>query len=185
MNKVKSIDIELLRNNHIESKHEVLITTDKDQDGFKFFPRSAIKPFQIIPLLLLAKKKQITFESEEIAIFGSSHSGQDIHVNLLTNIAKKFNINSNDIFCAPQRPMHVDTADQYISNKLPFTKLNTPAGKPASCIISAKSIPDNGAISEGFKIIVQPVAKAGITLSAIWFIGQFQGVIRPQTPIGS
>ena len=115
MNKVKSIDIELLRNNHIESKHEVLITTDKDQDGFKFFPRSAIKPFQIIPLLLLAKKKQITFESEEIAIFGSSHSGQDIHVNLLTNIAKKYNINSNDIFCAPQRPMHVDTADQYIS----------------------------------------------------------------------
>ena len=139
MNKVKSIDIELLRNNHIESKHEVLITTDKDQDGFKFFPRSAIKPFQIIPLLLLAKKKQITFESEEIAIFGSSHSGQDIHVNLLTNIAKKFNINSNDIFCAPQRPMHVDTADQYISNKLPFTKLNNNcSGKHLSMLIYCK-----------------------------------------------
>ena len=39
MNKVKSIDIELLRNNHIESKHEVFITTDKDQDGFEFFPK--------------------------------------------------------------------------------------------------------------------------------------------------
>ena len=39
MNKVKSIYIELLRNNHIESKHEVLITTDKDHDGFEFFPR--------------------------------------------------------------------------------------------------------------------------------------------------
>jgi len=139
MNKVKSIDIELLRNNHIESKHEVLITKDKDQDGFEFFPRSAIKPFQIIPLLLLAKKKQITFESEEIAIFGSSHSGQDIHVNLLTNIAKKYNINSNDIFCAPQRPMHVDTADQYISNKLPFTKLNNNcSGKHLSMLIYSK-----------------------------------------------
>ena len=87
MNKVKSIDIELLRNNHIESKHEVLITTDKDQDGFEFFPRSSIKPFQIMPLLLLAKKKQITFESEEIAIFGSSHSGQDIHCLLYTSDA--------------------------------------------------------------------------------------------------
>src|SRR6056297_3370631 len=32
---------------------------------------------------------------------------------------------------------------------------------------------------------VQPVAKAGTTLRAIWLIGQFQGVIRPQTPIGS
>ena len=44
---------------------------------------------------------------------------------------------------------------------------------------------DKGAISDGLSIIVQPVAKAGITLSAIWFIGQFQGVINPQTPIGS
>ena len=42
MNKVKSIDIELLRNNHIESKHEVLITTDKDQDGFEFTSQNII-----------------------------------------------------------------------------------------------------------------------------------------------
>ncbi len=33
--------------------------------------------------------------------------------------------------------------------------------------------------------MVQPVASAGTTLQAIWLIGQFQGVIRPQTPIGS
>ena len=32
---------------------------------------------------------------------------------------------------------------------------------------------------------MQPVASAGNTLTAIWFSGQFQGVIRPQTPIGS
>ena len=33
--------------------------------------------------------------------------------------------------------------------------------------------------------MVQPVARAGTTLQAIWLIGQFQGVIMPQTPIGS
>ena len=32
---------------------------------------------------------------------------------------------------------------------------------------------------------MQPVASAGNTLQAIWLIGQFHGVIRPQTPIGS
>ena len=32
---------------------------------------------------------------------------------------------------------------------------------------------------------MQPVASAGKTFTAIWFIGQFHGVIRPQTPIGS
>ena len=49
----------------------------------------------------------------------------------------------------------------------PFTKLNTPAGNPASSIISANSIPDNGAISDGLSTIVHPVAKAGITFKAI------------------
>jgi hypothetical protein len=33
--------------------------------------------------------------------------------------------------------------------------------------------------------MVQPVASAGATLQAIWFTGQFHGVMKPQTPIGS
>ena len=49
----------------------------------------------------------------------------------------------------------------------PLIKLNTPEGKPASSIISAKSIPDKGATYEGFKIIVHPAANAGITFKVI------------------
>jgi len=33
--------------------------------------------------------------------------------------------------------------------------------------------------------MVQPAASAGPTLLAIWFSGQFHGVIMPQTPTGS
>ena len=32
---------------------------------------------------------------------------------------------------------------------------------------------------------MHPAASAGATLQAIWFTGQFHGVMRPQTPIGS
>ena len=67
----------------------------------------------------------------------------------------------------------------------PWTKLNTPGGKPAASIISAYIIAEIGVCSEGFKTQQQPVAKAGMTFNAIWFIGQFQGVINPHTPIGS
>jgi hypothetical protein len=52
-------------------------------------------------------------------------------------------------------------------------------------MISANTIPLNGAISLGLSTTVQPAAIAGATLQAIWFIGQFQGVIRPATPIAS
>ena len=44
---------------------------------------------------------------------------------------------------------------------------------------------DIGAISEGFRTTVQPAPKAGTTFKVTWFIGQFHGVIKPQTPIGS
>ena len=43
----------------------------------------------------------------------------------------------------------------------------------------------SGATSVGFSTTVQPAARAGATLHAIWLIGQFHGVIRPQTPTGS
>ena len=49
----------------------------------------------------------------------------------------------------------------------PFTKLNTPGGVPASCIISVNTMALNGAISEGFNTIVQPAAIAGPTFAVI------------------
>ncbi len=52
-------------------------------------------------------------------------------------------------------------------------------------MISAKRIAFNGATSDGLSTIVQPAAIAGATLQAIWFSGQFQGVISPHTPTGS
>ena len=67
----------------------------------------------------------------------------------------------------------------------PWTRLYTPAGTPAASMISVKIWPEYGATSDGLSTMVQPVASAGDTLQAIWLIGQFQGVIRPQTPIGS
>ena len=66
-----------------------------------------------------------------------------------------------------------------------FTRLNTPAGKPVKSIVSAKTMADSGATSDGFSTTVQPAQMAGTTLRTTWFIGQFQGVISPQTPTGS
>ena len=91
MSKIKTFIIELLRNGHIESTYQVEMTTNKSE-GQKFFPRSAIKPFQIKPLIKLANESNTNLTKEEIAIFGSSHSGQDIHTDLLLNICKKYEV---------------------------------------------------------------------------------------------
>ena len=52
-------------------------------------------------------------------------------------------------------------------------------------MICVKRRPDIGATSLGFSTMVQPVASAGPTLQAIWFMGQFHGVMKPHTPMGS
>jgi hypothetical protein len=50
---------------------------------------------------------------------------------------------------------------------------------------SASTMALSGAISLGLSTTVHPVARAGATFDATWFSGQFHGVMRPQTPIGS
>ena len=67
----------------------------------------------------------------------------------------------------------------------PLMRLKTPLGTPASSRISAKMSADVGVYSDGFRTMVQPAASAGATLQAIWFSGQFHGVIMPTTPTGS
>ena len=49
----------------------------------------------------------------------------------------------------------------------PLTRLKTPAGTPASSIISANKIAFSGAISVGLRTIVHPAARAGATLQEI------------------
>ena len=156
MNKIDTIEIQLLRNNHIESKHKILVTTDTDKNGFEFFPRSAIKPFQIIPLLHFAKNNNLTFDNEEIAIFGSSHSGQEEHVDILKKISAKYDIKWEEIYCAPQRPMHIKTADDYILKKTPFTSLNNNcSGKHLSMLLYSKLLDIDNYNYQNIEHIVQ------------------------------
>src|SRR5699024_5768528 len=67
----------------------------------------------------------------------------------------------------------------------PVTTLNTPSGKPASCVNFAIYKAESGVCSAGFKIIVQPVASAAPIFQAAINNGKFHGIIRPTTPVGS
>ncbi len=70
------------------------------------------------------------------------------------------------------------------SSPSPLTRLNTPSGTPASAKISAHRLADSGVNSAGFKITVQPAARAGASFQLSSMNGVFQGVINPATPTG-
>ncbi len=67
----------------------------------------------------------------------------------------------------------------------PKIMLNTPGGTPQASMISVRICAENGATSEGFSTTVQPTASAGAVFAHIWCTGQFHGVMKPHTPIGS
>ena len=71
------------------------------------------------------------------------------------------------------------------SGPSPFTRLNTPAGTPASSRISASLSALSGVYSDGFRTTGHPAAKAEAILLHASCTGQFHGVMRPATPIAS
>ena len=68
---------------------------------------------------------------------------------------------------------------------MPVTRLNTPAGTPASATSSARRSAVSGVCSAGFRITVQPAARAGAIFCTAIISGKFHGTIWAQTPTGS
>ena len=67
---------------------------------------------------------------------------------------------------------------------MPCTTLKTPGGKPASTVRSASSEQDSGDHSAGFRITVQPAARAGAVFQVESMNGAFHGVITAAGPLG-
>ena len=67
---------------------------------------------------------------------------------------------------------------------MPWTRLNTPGGKPASTVRSASNEHDNGDHSAGLRITVLPAASAGATFHVDSMKGAFHGVMITAGPAG-
>jgi hypothetical protein len=71
------------------------------------------------------------------------------------------------------------------SGPVPWTTLKTPAGSPASWVMSASSDAVSGAHSGGLATTVFPAARAGPIRQVASISGAFQGVMIAVTPAGS
>ena len=67
----------------------------------------------------------------------------------------------------------------------PITKLNSPAGRSVSAMISANATAEAGTRLAGFHIIAFPKARAGAIFHTAVAVGKFQGLTTATTPTGS
>ena len=77
-----------------------------------------------------------------------------------------------------------DTRAAPTSSPIPWTKLNTPGGSPASSTRSARTEAESGAHSAGLRITVLPAARAGASFQVERIQGAFQGVMITAGPAG-
>lgn len=134
------LNVELFRDGNLESNHIVNFYNSKSNSNDYFFPRSSVKPFQIIPLLYtLSIQNEINLTDEEIALFASSHSGEKLHTDLLLITSEKYNLNLDYLICGAQRPFHDKTADSILNDNNDFLNIhNNCSGKHLSMLLFSK-----------------------------------------------
>ena len=71
-----------------------------------------------------------------------------------------------------------------VTEPLPVTTLNTPAGSPPSARSSAKRRVVSGVVPAGLATTVLPATSAGASLLHNSVVGKFHGTIAPTTPSG-
>ncbi len=154
------IIVEVRRGDVLESFHRgVICVVDENGNvlysegniGQVCFPRSALKFFQHIPLLLSGAFEYFGFTMEELAIMCGSHNGEPEHVSLVESIFKKIGLNPNLLQCGAQPPtLKKDVNRLVLEGKEPSALHNNCSGKHAGflawCIFNKVSTITNSTI---------------------------------------
>ena len=73
------------------------------------YPRSSMKPFQVLPFIERGGIEKFGFTEQEVAIMCASHSGTDQHVSVLKGMHQKIGITENDLGCGVHWPSDAKT----------------------------------------------------------------------------
>lgn len=111
--------VEVLRGGRCESVHEIdLAVVDATGETVAragrpeaaVFVRSAIKPFQALPLVIDDVADRYDLTAEELALCCASHSGEDVHVMGVRSILSKIGLTEDDLACGPHPPFSSEAA---------------------------------------------------------------------------
>lgn len=117
--------VEVQRGTVVESRHrgsavavntagEVVFSIGHVQQ--KIYPRSALKPFQAIPLLESGTAAHYTLSAAEIALACASHSGEDFHLRAIKRWLHRLGLCGEALECGAELPLGRTVAHQLIAD---------------------------------------------------------------------
>lgn len=103
------------------------------------YPRSALKPFQAMPLLEDDLDRTLGLDAREVAITCASHGGDERHVEAVESLLKKGGIAAASLQCGKHSPMDESAARRLVAAGREPTVLNhNCSGKHAGMLIQAR-----------------------------------------------
>lgn len=115
----------------IVDRHEKVVYSEGDVHQL-CYPRSALKFFQQLPLLMSGAAEHFGFTPQEIAIMCGSHNGEEVHVETVFSILHKIGLDPGYLLCGAQYPSDKRSANKLIAaNTKPGAIHNNCSGKHA------------------------------------------------------
>lgn len=140
--------VEIIRGSMVESLHRgfIAVVDSKGQTLAKLgdietstWYRSAAKPFQTIPIIANGAAAHWNLTAKELAIITASHSGEDIHLEVVNSILNKIGSNEADLLCGVHTPFDETAASQLkTAGRLPDQRHNNCSGKHSGMLAFAK-----------------------------------------------
>lgn len=105
------------------------------------FFRSSAKPFQALPFITSGAADDFGFTEGEIALACASHSGEKIHVGIVSSMLEKTGFSEKDLHCGIHLPFNEKEAERMIrEGEKPSQLHNNCSGKHAAMLAFAKHI---------------------------------------------
>lgn len=141
--------VEVIRGERVESVHEVdvavagatgaIVAFAGDPDVV-VFARSALKPFQALPLVQDGVADRYGLTAEELAICCGSHSGEPHHVEVARSILARIDVGEDALACGPHRPFNREAAGALSrEGREPGRLHNNCSGKHAGMLALARA----------------------------------------------
>ena len=126
--------------------------------------RSSAKPHQALPLITSGAADRFGFDEKEIALACASHSGEPIHVEVVTSMLKKIGLPPSALKCGTHEPFSAEVSRQMREKgEAPSVLQNNCSGKHAGMLALAQHL---GASIETYDEPTNPVQLAiGETIS--------------------
>jgi len=116
---------EVIRGGAVESRHRGAVVA-KNADGKTVlsigdtsalvFPRSSLKPLQVIPLVESGAVDKFGISESELALACASHNGEQAHLEVLLPWMERVGLAPSQLECGPSLPLDKEASETLLRN---------------------------------------------------------------------